>query len=445
MSEINVLTFNPHNIPWQFNVIKSIRSNHDYSKGYAELLLSGSVGSAKSTLMSHLIVTHCMNNPGAVALIGRKSLPDLKATLFNEILNHLEGALEYNKDYFVNETRSDIEFSNGSKIISKSWSDKRYKKFRSLSLSCAAIEELTENNEEDQEFYTELKMRIGRIPNIKENFIIAACNPDSPAHWVYQYFMERPTDTKYVYYSKTAENPFLPTWYIEKLQKDLDPKVARRMLQGEWLEISSENIYYEFDQNLHYSDKEYVVNEAYPIWISWDFNIADNKPLSACAAQYIDGHFHFFDQVVVHSMRTLSSCDEWNEKGIFNYRTHFLITGDATGKARSTKSIHSDWEQIKLYLSNKNLDFRISVPLSNPPIAQRHNTVNSYLKNSLGEVRTTIYKGCSQLIKGFRLTKFKTGSRFEEDDNNDYQHITTAAGYLIMSAKRTGRVVSGNI
>jgi len=238
-----------------------------------EVLLSGSVGSAKSVLMAHLVVTHCLNNPGAVACLGRKALPDLKSTIFAKILEHIDVDYTEGRDYWVNHTSATIKFFNGSKIISRSWSDKRYKKVRSLELSCAVIEELTENNLDDKEIYDEIKMRVGRIPGIKENFIVCATNPDSPGHWVHKYFMDSDSPTRHVFYSSTAENPFLPEWYRSQLERDLDPKMYRRMVLGEWLEISTETVYYSYDPDNNYSDKSYIINPDWPIHLTWDFNI----------------------------------------------------------------------------------------------------------------------------------------------------------------------------
>ena len=87
MSDIPSLTqFDPCIIPFQYQVIKDIRKKFDYSKGVYELLLSGSVGSAKSILMAHLAVTHCLLYPYAQALIGRLSMPALKDTLLKMIV-----------------------------------------------------------------------------------------------------------------------------------------------------------------------------------------------------------------------------------------------------------------------------------------------------------------------------------------------------------------------
>lgn len=442
----SITEFDPTQVPYQYRVISDVRSNFDYSEGAHEFLLSGSVGSAKSILLAHLIITHCLMNEKARACIGRKTMPDLKDTILAKILEHMEGDLIEGRDYEVNHTRGMIQFYNGSEIISRSWADKKYKKFRSLELSAAAIEELTENNEEDKSAYEELRMRIGRLPHVKENWLGAATNPDAPSHWAYKYFITSKHPNRHVYYSVTTDNPFLPKWYIDQLLTTLDPKMARRMIFGEWLEIATEVVYYGYNSSVNYRDETYTVDTRYPVHLCFDFNIGVGKPMSACAFQFVDGAFHFFQDFIVEGARTEDMLEEIAGRGLFEYRAKLYIHGDATGRSRDTRSKRSDYDIIDKFLANferasgGKLDYEIQVPLANPPVRARHNTVNAYMRNAKGEVSLYVYKGAPTLDEGFRLTKLKSGGQYIEDDSPAYQHVTTAAGYGIMEVlKRATR------
>jgi hypothetical protein len=181
--------FDPYRVPYQARVLEDIRHNFDYSLGVHEVLLSGSVGSAKSILLAHLLVTHCLLYPKARGLLGRKAMPDLKDTLVQKVLEHIGDDLKEGEDYEYNRTKASFHFSNGSELLSRSWADKNFKKLRSLELSCAGVEELTENDINYWPFYSELKMRVGRLPHIKENWIVCATNPDSPSHPAFEYFI----------------------------------------------------------------------------------------------------------------------------------------------------------------------------------------------------------------------------------------------------------------
>jgi len=420
--------FDPTPIPFQKRVITDIRKTLDYSTGTQEILLSGSVGSAKSLLMAHIIVTHCLFNRRAHYGIGRLSMPALKGTLFHTICEHIDGVVPCR----IVENQAKIFFPNGSRISGYSWQDKKYKKVRSHEFTSFAVEELTENDTDGA--YKEILMRIGRLNHVKEKILMSATNPDDPSHWVYDRFWAEKHDQRHVYLSNTFDNPFLPASYVEDLRKNLSPREARRMLYGEWLELSRDVIYTEYKPEIHYSSDNYRANPAYPVYWTHDQNIGEGKPMSSIFFQYINDEFHFFNEIIVHGARTLDICEEAEAR---NYLKHskLLITGDSSGRHNDTRSKKSDYEIIKSFLSNMRdgPEVEVIVPLSNPPVRKRHNLVNAYFKNDLGKSRIKIYN-CPMADKGFRLTKLKHGGNYIEDDSKEYQHVTTACGYGIVKA-----------
>lgn len=441
--------FNPFVIPYQGRVMKLLRGGgFDYSTGTPEILLSGSYGSAKSILMAHLAVTHCINNPKGRVCLARKAMPDLKDTIFKEILEHLGNYDEETQegpdliegvDYFVNYSRASIKFKDGAEIISRSWADKKYKKGRSLKLSMLIFEELTENDEDDMQAFKTLCARVRRIPEVKENIIICATNPDGPSHWVYKYFMVEASPTKFVFYSVTTDNPFLDPIYIEQNMRNMTVKEADRYIRGMWVEIDLERVYYEYQAERNYRrDVDYTVVMNEPVGIMFDFNIGVGKPMSAAVGQYIEPSFHFFQEYIIEGARTLSILEEMANRGLFELPVKFMIYGDATGKARTTNALHSNYEIIETFLANfekkdgGKITFEMCVGVSNPPIKTRHNQVNSYCFNALKETRFFVYKGCAKIDEGMRLTALKKGADYIEDDSKDYQHVTTAIGYYIV-------------
>jgi hypothetical protein len=437
--------FDPRHIEWQFNVIRDLRVLWDYSDGRVhEWLASGSVGSAKSILGAHLAVTHTQLFPRSRGCLGRQAMPDLKDTIAKKILEHLEGDMVEGHDFTYNKTDAHFQFSNGSEIVSRSWADKKYKNaFRSLELSFALIEELTENDETYKGFYPELRMRVGRLAHVPENWIGGLTNPDSPSHWAHKYFIKataaKKSDTRHVYYSLTEQNPFLPREYIEGLKRDLDPKLARRMLFGEWIEIASEVIYHQYKREQNYRDVEYKYDTAFPIIISHDFNIGVGKPMSACSLQYKNDTFHFAETFIVEGADTEEILEEMAATGLFDYPVQYIIHGDASGKNRDTRSKRTDYEIIRKFLANyrtpkgEPVQFVILVPVKNPPVRNRHNTMNAYMKNANGDTRFFVYKKAEPLDEGLRLTKLKSGGLYIEDDSFSLQHVTTAAGYAVLS------------
>lgn len=443
--------FDPTTIPFQSRLIYDIDFEIDWSLGVHEFLLSGSVGSAKSIVGAHIIAKHCFKYPRARFLIGRRSLPDLKDTIFTKLLEHLEDPSIQNYIDVITENTPYIRFTNGSEIISKSWADKKYKKLRSIELSGALVEEAVENDGDDYQAITELRQRVGRIPHIDQNMILYLTNPGSPGHKLYKHFHDTNNPTRHVYKSLTHENPFLAKTYIENLRESLSPKEAQRMLYGEWLEIDTERIYYAYSQEDNYKKNTYTVNNHVPIAISFDFNIAAGKPMSACLDQYIPASdtFHFFDEVVVHGSRTESLLEEMALRGTFDHNAEYHIHGDATGASGSSKSKYSDYEIIENFLKKYRtktglpLRYKMLIPDSNPPVRDRHNIVNSYCLNDLGKRRLFVYEKCKVLHEGMKLTALKKGAQYLEDDNNEYQHITTALGYRVVYKHHNKIIVKG--
>lgn len=452
-SEINSSTpsfseFSPDHIPYQRQVVDLIDS-FDYSQGALEILLSGSVGSAKSLLAAHLGIRHCLSYPGARLMLGRKALPDLKDTIFNKVLEHLEGTELENGEQFKEGIHyrpihniAMIKFFNGSEVISRSWIDNKFKKLRSLELSAAIFEELTENEDEHMQAYIETTMRVGRLPHIKENWILSCTNPDSPAHWAYKRFMVDKKPRRKVFYSVTTDNPFLPKQYVQSLLEDLDPKLAQRMIYGQWIEISDENVYHQYSSEHNFINNPYEVNLTQPLGITFDFNIGLNKPLSSAVTQYIQSqdNFNIFGEVVIDGLRTLQNLETLADRGYLEYPVKYQIFGDASGRHKDTRNNKSDYDVIKQFFASyvqktgKPIDFEMCVPVSNPPVRERHNVINAYCCNALKKRRLFVYKGAPTVDEGLRLTKLKKGA-YIEDDSKRYQHITTAIGYNLSMIK----------
>lgn len=439
--------FCPDGIPYQRRVLKLVRESFDYRDGNLEILLSGSYGSAKSVLLAHLAVTHCLMFRRSRVAIIRRALPDLKATLFKEIIEHIEADLVEGIDYWVNSSRASIVFKNGSEIVAVYWADRRYRRVRSLKLSMVIIEEGTENDEGDKEGFQEIKARLRRLVDIPENVLIVATNPDSPAHWLHEYFIApneggQTHPTRRVFYSRTEQNPYLDPVYIRQLRKDMDPRRARRYLDGEWIELTKDRIYYAYDTETNYLPmRKYVVSPDHPIFLCWDFNIGAGKPMSMCLMQFVSDRFHFFAEVIVEGVRTNDILEELAARGLLDLDVpEFIVAGDASGKHKDTRSLKSDYELITKFLAeyrtadDRALSWKKWVPVANPPIRTRHNQVNTYCQNSLGDRRLFVYAECPMLHKGFRLVEPAKGGDYAEDDSKDYQHVTTAAGYGVHAA-----------
>lgn len=248
----------------------------------------------------------------------------------------------------------------------------------------------------------------------------------------------------HVFYSKSEDNPYLPPGYIDSLREGMSKLEADVKLRGLWRDIAGKGIYHSYDAKKNYLKSEtYKIDPRAPVWISWDFNIGEGKPMSAIAFQLIGKTIHFFDEVVVEGMRTQDSCDEWYDKPWFGPDYKYYITGDSNGRHKSTKSTRTDYEIIKAFFSNykrggRGLDFEMRALRSNPRIRDRHNQINALCCNDFGKVNLYIYKEAPTADKALRLTKLKKGANIIEDDSDAWQHIGTAMGYGAWRSIRMG-------
>jgi len=430
--------FDPRAIPMQARVIRDIRERYDYEEGVHQLLLSGAVGSAKSLLGAHLAVTHCDQNVKAHCGIGRLTMPDLKETMVDMVLDHIGESGDI-MNYSYNKTTSEFKFNNGSKISSHSWHDQKYKKFRSKKFSAFIIEELTEN--ETSEPYDAILMRMGRLSHVKEKFLASLTNPDSPEHWAYKKLIigARTDPNIHIYYSLTEENPFLDPAYIEMLKRNLDPQMAKRMLYGQWVTVGEEVVYYSYGPGNYRQNESYVVDLDYPIRICFDFNIGHGKPMSCALMQKKSSIYHVFDEVIIEGARTGDIMDELASRGLLDYNTKYIIHGDQTGKRRDTRQHLSDYDIIEEFLESHRvgdgyINFELDIPTKNPPVRTRHNLLNAQMNNLFGQIRFFVYQDAPVTHEGFTLTKLKKGGQYIEDDSKSYQHVTTAIGYGVCSS-----------
>tara|TARA_R110002153_G_scaffold65149_1_gene174489 strand:- start:291 stop:1709 length:1419 start_codon:yes stop_codon:yes gene_type:complete len=440
---LSFTTFDPRKIKWQYRVLYD-QAHHWYRDGTVQTVLySGAVGSAKTSLASFQAIHHCLSFNRAKVLLGRRALPDLRDTIYSDIVGLLDAdeQLIEGEDYTTYDNNCRIVFhKTKSEIFSRTWGDKRYKKFRSIKISMAIIEEATENDQNDRQAIREIMQRLNRISHIKSNTLILLTNPDSPAHWIHKDVIERHSEEDiHVYYSLTEDNPFLDPGYISFLKKNLTKKEADRQLRGMWVEIDSDRIYYAYDSEKHYKrEDKYQLDPRYPIDIMMDFNIGVGKPMSWALGQYINGIFHLFKEYHLYTMRTNQVLEEMATDGAFELPCRrWRVFGDASGKNNDTRSLRSDYEIVEAYLSKYQmndgswLEYELCLPKKNPPLRRRHNTANGIMENADGDIRLAVYKGCGWIDEGFRLTEPKKGADNVEDDSLKQQHVTTAITYWI--------------
>jgi len=426
------LEYNPLLLPWTREATKQVFNEFDYSLGIHEVLCSGTVGSGKSLWGCHVGLRCALEDGRARIGLGRITLPDAKDTIVATMRDHIEGDFVEGRDFEFNEVKQKWVWCNGAEMKAKSWHKKKWTSFKSEKYSVFIMEEATENRDEYWNAYNAAYSRIGRA-KAKINLLLTLTNPDSPAHPLYKKMIigSETDDLKHVFYSDARDNPFLESWYIDNLMKNLSPIEIARDIEGRWVEDPKGGIYYNYLRARNYRDEDYIFNLNYPIDVMHDFNIGVGKPMSLAIGQYIKGVFHVAKSILLDGANTEEIMTELISSGLFKKHTTFRVFGDASGKNNDTRSKTNDYEIIEKMLNRENVHYDMEVPRSNPPQRRRHNRVNAKCCNFDKKTQLYIYKDAEDADEGFRMTKLKKGGQYLEDDSLREQHVTTAIGYWI--------------
>lgn len=249
-------------------------------------------------------------------------------------------------------------------------------------------------------------------------------------NWAYELFCrgESPDHPDWASWQYTTlDGGNVPPEEIEAARNDLDERTFRQEYEATFENFAG-IIYHAFDRTRNV-DVNIDVDENAPLLWSHDFNIGQGKPMSSLIAQIRRENgvrvLHVLDEIVIESADTNDIIGEMKTRPWLERAGKAIIYGDAAGRARDTRSKETDFSLLA------NAGFRDQkVPPSNPPIRERHNTVNGLLYAASGAVRLKIHPRCKTLVKGLETTVLRAGSSYLEDDSTREQHVTTALGYL---------------
>ncbi|MBN8570576.1 MAG: terminase family protein [Ignavibacteria bacterium] len=232
--------------------------------------------------------------------------------------------------------------------------------------------------------------------------------------------------------AKTSNNIHLPPDYIENLIEQYDSKLAKQYLEGEFVNIESDIVYYCFDRKVNViADEKIPAGDDNRIIISFDFNV---NPM--CAVEIImqgKARYQVYEYKISNS-NTKELCETIIDSLKRRYencdKLNIILTGDASGTARSSSGEHSDFEIIRKCFSDAEFaDSFISLQPANPPVRERVNYVNSVLEKK----QFFIAESCKASVKDREIVSWKKGSRKFIIDKSDRAttHLSDAADYGI--------------
>ncbi len=223
---------------------------------------------------------------------------------------------------------------------------------------------------------------------------VAAGTPEGVTYLV-EYFGPDRSDKFRLYEMSTIENVELMRAnpeYLSQAMTHMTPAEIAAYLGGKAVNVSGALAYPTFDPDLHWSENVMAANPAWPLVLTFDFNV---DPMVCPIGQAVSGPYglepHVVDMVTLYGGSTVDqTCDAVLER-YPQWRAGFVVYGDSTGASRHVQSLRSNYDLIRERLSVAG-PVTVKVPSANPPVARRLNSVNRMFKDGQGRVRCYIRK-----------------------------------------------------
>jgi hypothetical protein len=169
-------------------------------------------------------------------------------------------------------------------------------------------------------------------------------------------------------------------------------------------------------------------------------------PLSSAIGVQRGDNTFLLDEIVLTSAVSRQSAIEFTEKYYNHENKKVLIYGDPAGRAGEKHGHSSDYTDIEQVLRDKGWGYERRVDAAHPAIKDRQNSLRARICNANGDRRLFINPSLARYCdKGLSTVQLQKGSAFQEDQKNEYQHITTAMGYFTAHEFPIDRQISGQI
>ncbi len=226
-----------------------------------------------------------------------------------------------------------------------------------------------------------------------------------------------------VFHWKSAE--ILPPDVMQAMKRAMSEKQFKQEFEASF-ETASGRIYEDYGKWNH-TDETIKPHEQL-MWMH-DQNFT---PLSSAVGVRRGNSLYLLDEIVLTSAVSKQSALEFVEKYKAHQNKHVLIYGDPAGRAGEKHGHASDYTDIEGVLKDHGWTFTRRVKKAHPAIKDRQNAVRAKIKTADGAVSLLVNPlSAPWCHKGLSTVQLQEGSTFQEDQTNQYQHITTAIGYCV--------------
>lgn len=224
-------------------------------------------------------------------------------------------------------------------------------------------------------------------------------------NFLYKHFVEKPLKNSVVIYCSTRDNTVnLGEEYVDSLQNMYDKKLAAQELEGQFVNLNSGQVYYEFDRRKHVKQTRF---DGSVIFVGLDFNV---HPLCGIFCVQKDGQLHVIDELYLEDSNTFAASKEIIKRFPLS---RIKVIPDDSGSRRKTSSNTTDHEILR----RAHLDV---IPFKNPGVKDRYNNTNRLFAHN----KVVIDPKCVKLIEDLEKLVY---------DNIDpmLSHTSDALGYVL--------------
>lgn len=345
--------------------------------------------------------------------------------------------LHPHRDYLIkykNEVERRVELPGGRNVFFKSGHN--FEDLRTETLDGVVIDEA---RQQSKELWTMVVLPM----LIKYNAWADLMTTPNGYDWIYDLKKEKETDPSWT----VIHAPSWEAWWwtpeqIAEAKKNMSELEFRQEIGAEFVNLRAGKVYYAFsDANKTticpwYAHRPW--SPYHPVILGPDFNV---NPMHWNLGQMVNHYWWWFDEIHLKDSNTPEAALAlahkllvMREQGHNPPDYDVIICGDASGKARSTKSNQTDYEIIKQVLKAHGIRFRDVTPDANPSIKDRVNSVNAKCRSASGELAMWFHTTqCKMLIHDMERVTWKVGGDFILDPGpaRDLTHASDGIGYPV--------------
>ncbi len=275
-------------------------------------------------------------------------------------------------------------------------------------------------------------------------------NPTRPDYRAWCWLLGVPDGLNHYYdmaeYAKNANDPewglyhwksceILPDDVIQSAKRQMSAKQYKQEFEASF-ETASGKIYEDYSVKNHTT--ETIKDHEQLLW-HHDFNYT---PMSSAIAVMRKGKYFILDEIILTSAVTEQSAIEFCDRYKDHKNKHVILYGDPAGRAGEKHGHMSDYTQMEDYLRSEGWTYTRKVTKKHPAIKDRQNAVRAQILTADDVVHLYVnVNKCPYAHKGLSTVQLKKGSSFQEEET-EYQHITTAIGYMIAYDNPVNKTIS---